>query len=61
LVDPNLILYSDALTKDKYVMLQSKLIAKQVQIIFYERNLDDLSVGNYRILQAKLNAMGKNI
>jgi len=38
-----------------------KIVAKQVQTIFYEKTFDDLTMGNYRILQAKFNAMGKDI
>ncbi len=36
-----------------------KIVAKQIQTIFYEKTFDDLTMGNYRILQAKINAMGK--
>lgn len=36
-----------------------KVVAKQIQTIFYERTFDDLTMGNYRILQAKINVMGK--
>ncbi len=38
-----------------------KVVAKQVQTIFYEKSFDDLTMGNYRILQAKITTMGKNI
>ena len=39
----------------------AKLVAKQVQTIIYEKTFDDLTMGNHRLLQAKLNAMGKDI
>ena len=32
-----------------------------VQTIIYEKTLENLTMGNYRILQAKINAMGKKI
>ncbi|UCC20996.1 MAG: hypothetical protein JSV62_06855 [Promethearchaeota archaeon] len=38
-----------------------KIVAKQVQTILYEKSFDDLTMGNYRILQAKLNTIGKDI
>lgn len=38
-----------------------KIIAKQLQAIIYEKDFDDLTIGNYRILQAKFNALGKDI
>ena len=38
-----------------------KVVAKQVQTIFYEKSFDDLTMGNYRILQAKFNMLGKDI
>ena len=38
-----------------------KIVAKQVQTILYEKTFDDLTMGNYRILQTKLNALGKDI
>jgi len=38
-----------------------KILAKQIQTIIYEKSFDDLTMGNYRILQAKLNAIGKDI
>lgn len=38
-----------------------KIVAKQIQAILYEKNFDDLTIGNYKILQAKISAMGKNI
>ncbi|MFX0001204.1 MAG: HEAT repeat domain-containing protein [Candidatus Hermodarchaeota archaeon] len=38
-----------------------KIVAKQIQTLFYEKAFDDLTMGNYRILQAKLNAIGKDI
>jgi DNA-directed RNA polymerase subunit RPC12/RpoP len=36
-----------------------KIVAKVVQTTFYEKSFDDLTMGNYRVLQAKINAMGK--
>ena len=36
-----------------------KLVAKHVQTVFYEKTFDDLTMGNYRVLQTKINAMGK--
>ncbi|MEE9377281.1 MAG: hypothetical protein V3V33_04510 [Candidatus Lokiarchaeia archaeon] len=36
-----------------------KILAKQFQTVFYEKTFDDLTMGNYRVLQAKINAMGK--
>jgi len=38
-----------------------KVVAKQVQAIFYEKSFDDLTMGNYRILQAKITTIGKSI
>ncbi|KKL98682.1 hypothetical protein LCGC14_1821970 [marine sediment metagenome] len=38
-----------------------KIVAKQVQTIFYEKSFDDLKMGNYKILQAKISTMGKSI
>ncbi|UCC20997.1 MAG: hypothetical protein JSV62_06860 [Promethearchaeota archaeon] len=38
-----------------------KIVAKVIQTTFYEKNFDDLTMGNYRILQAKLNTIGKDI
>ena len=38
-----------------------KIVAKVVQTTFYEKSFDDLTMGNYRILQAKFNALGKDI
>jgi len=38
-----------------------KIVAKVVQATFYEKSFDDLTMGNYRILQAKFNALGKDI
>ncbi|MBA7521459.1 hypothetical protein ES705_13566 [subsurface metagenome] len=38
-----------------------KIVAKVVQTTFYEKTFDDLTMGNYRILQAKFNALGKDI
>jgi len=42
-------------------LVLAKILAKQVQTIFNERSFDDLTMGNHRILQAKLNAMGRDI
>lgn len=42
-------------------LILAKLVAKQVQTIVYEKTFDDLTMGDSRILQAKLNAMGKDI
>ncbi len=38
-----------------------KIVAKQIHAIIYEKSFDDLTRGNYRILQAKINSIGKNI
>jgi len=38
-----------------------RIVAKVVQTTFYEKTFDDLTMGNYRILQAKFNALGKDI
>ncbi|MHA1197352.1 MAG: hypothetical protein ACTSRH_14140 [Promethearchaeota archaeon] len=38
-----------------------KLVVKQIKAFFYERTFDDLTLGNYKILQAKLNVIGKDI
>ncbi|MFX0001206.1 MAG: hypothetical protein ACFE88_13925 [Candidatus Hermodarchaeota archaeon] len=38
-----------------------KIVARVIQTTFYEKDFDDLTIGNYRILQAKLNALGKDI
>ncbi|MHA1284380.1 MAG: HEAT repeat domain-containing protein [Promethearchaeota archaeon] len=39
----------------------SKIVARQIQAILYEKTFDDLTIRNYRILQAKLNVLGKSI
>lgn len=39
----------------------AKIVARQVQIVFYQRPFDDMTMGNYKILQEKLSEMGKNI
>ena len=38
-----------------------KIVAEQIHTIIYEKSFDDLTIGNYRILQAKLNVMGEDI
>ncbi|MHA1756494.1 MAG: hypothetical protein ACTSVV_06975, partial [Promethearchaeota archaeon] len=38
-----------------------KLVANQIQTLINEKSFDDLTLANYRILQEKINALGKNI
>ncbi|MFX0001203.1 MAG: hypothetical protein ACFE88_13910 [Candidatus Hermodarchaeota archaeon] len=38
-----------------------KIVAKQIHTMIYEKDFDDLTIGNFGILKAKIQAMGKDI